>query len=721
MAINKEVNINVTGNAVQSLTDIGRIAQDLPFGFVAIQNNIGPLFESFGRLSAGAGGAMGAIKALGSVLTGPAGIGLAISVITSAVTFLTQTFNPWEKMFGTAGDATKKAKEELKKFNEEMNKTIATADTTGTKLKTYISIAQDVTKSENERSIAIKEANKIMGEYGEKITLANVGTKAITDQTNQYVIALKKQAVSQIYASQLTKQYTEEQIALANFTKENIERNKKFDEINALRAKKAATPGGAGTAEINTSIERRTNELNQLDKKRDKAQQDYLKVVAKGNILESNYQKAISDLLESEPVLNEDKNKKGTKEKKKKEFDIVEFLAQDSANAEIKIEKDKFIKLEDQENERFRKQNEKLKDALNNGVITQKQFDEASKELLKNHNTILNGINDEQYNFLVEQNNKELKAEEEFEKAKKILEEQSGIQIKGISQKNAIDIYTNNKSIRDKEYNDKKSELQSIINDKTLTFEVRKKAAEDLIQLNKNYNKEIKNDNNVAITSGKLDINNILNNEKLSYQQRIDALKAYNQEVKNNTQLSEDEKNAIIKAGTDQIIKTGSLRLSAQAEFLSAVGQGLGNLEGLFKKFSDGQKAIALLTLITETASGYMRGLAIAQQSAAAAGPAAAYAFPLFYAQQISAVLGAAAKFKQIFGSGGGGGGAANTTSAPSLAPVISSNSLTSPQTQLAASIAGAQREPVKAFVVSNEMTTQQALDRNIKSNATFG
>ena len=75
-----------------SLVNLGRIASDLPFGFIAIQNNLDPLIQSFGTLSRSSGGVGGALKALGGALVGPAGIALAFSVVSSAVTVAIQKY-----------------------------------------------------------------------------------------------------------------------------------------------------------------------------------------------------------------------------------------------------------------------------------------------------------------------------------------------------------------------------------------------------------------------------------------------------------------------------------------------------------------------------------------------------------------------------------------------------------------------------------------------------
>jgi ABC-type transporter Mla subunit MlaD len=69
--------------ATNSLLNLGRVAQDAPFGILGIANNLNPLFESLGRTSRAAGGFGGALKAMGSSLIGPAGIGVALSVVSS--------------------------------------------------------------------------------------------------------------------------------------------------------------------------------------------------------------------------------------------------------------------------------------------------------------------------------------------------------------------------------------------------------------------------------------------------------------------------------------------------------------------------------------------------------------------------------------------------------------------------------------------------------------
>ena len=47
---------NVSGQATNALSNLSRVAQDAPYGFIGIANNLNPLLESFQRLSKEAGG-----------------------------------------------------------------------------------------------------------------------------------------------------------------------------------------------------------------------------------------------------------------------------------------------------------------------------------------------------------------------------------------------------------------------------------------------------------------------------------------------------------------------------------------------------------------------------------------------------------------------------------------------------------------------------------------
>jgi len=168
-------------------------------------------------------------------------------------------------------------------------------------------------------------------------------------------------------------------------------------------------------------------------------------------------------------------------------------------------------------------------------------------------------------------------------------------------------------------------------------------------------------------------------------------------------------------------------RLNAQIGFAQAVGNVVGALGGLLQEGTNASKAAALADIIIKTGVGFAQGLDIAQKTAAGTGPAAAFAFPIFYATQIAAVLSTVSQAKQILskvkgggasigGDISGGGRGVSTPSAPSF-NIVGSD----PQTQLADAIGQQVQKPVKAFVVAGDVSTAQSLDRNIIQESSLG
>ena len=87
-----------------------------------------------------------------------------------------------------------------------------------------------------------------------------------------------------------------------------------------------------------------------------------------------------------------------------------------------------------------------------------------------------------------------------------------------------------------------------------------------------------------------------------------------------------------------------------------------------------------------------------------------------------SAINSAVGAAKSSIGSVGGavGGGASASAAAPSIPPAFNVVGA-APENQLSQAIGDQQQTPIQAFVVGSEVTTQQALDRNIVDNASLG
>jgi len=117
------------GDATNALSNLSRVAQDAPYGFIGIANNLNPLLESFQRLQTQSGSTSNAFKSMVAGLTGPAGIGIALGVVSSlAVTFgdeIAAFFNgPTEKL--------KKFREELNKLTQDIYKIVGEAQSNRT-------------------------------------------------------------------------------------------------------------------------------------------------------------------------------------------------------------------------------------------------------------------------------------------------------------------------------------------------------------------------------------------------------------------------------------------------------------------------------------------------------------------------------------------------------------------------------------------------------------
>jgi len=146
-------------------------------------------------------------------------------------------------------------------------------------------------------------------------------------------------------------------------------------------------------------------------------------------------------------------------------------------------------------------------------------------------------------------------------------------------------------------------------------------------------------------------------------------------------------------------------------------------------------KAIALTQIGIDSAVAISKASTLAN----AEGVAAQLAFPtvpgigtiarvVSYASTAASVIGNIARARQLLSSGGsgggstapsGGGGATGGGAAPA-APAFNVVGA-SPTNQLAQTIGNQQQQPIKAYVVANDVTTQQSLDRNIVSSASIG
>jgi hypothetical protein len=197
-----------------------------------------------------------------------------------------------------------------------------------------------------------------------------------------------------------------------------------------------------------------------------------------------------------------------------------------------------------------------------------------------------------------------------------------------------------------------------------------------------------------------------LSNEQNSLSMKLEALQEYNRLAQASTQISEEEKLRIQR-------ETFAQERILNQQKIAMVNQTLSNISALFEQNSTEGKAFAVAAalintyqgitaeLATKTATPFEFGLKVANIAATAA-------------IGFKAVQDILSTNVELGGAGGAAPGAA-APAAPSFNVVG-----TSGVNQIAQTL-GKDLPPVKAYVVANDVTTAQSLDRNIVSSASLG
>jgi hypothetical protein len=133
------------------------------------------------------------------------------------------------------------------------------------------------------------------------------------------------------------------------------------------------------------------------------------------------------------------------------------------------------------------------------------------------------------------------------------------------------------------------------------------------------------------------------------------------------------------------------------------------------------QKTIAIAQIAIDTARSLSSAITAATSAAAATGPGAVVATPVFIATQIATVLAAVGQAIGVLNSAPGGGSASlPSVSVPTAAAAPSFNPVTTNTTELGNTEA-AELAPIQAYVVETQLTGSQNNVNQIEGQATFG
>jgi hypothetical protein len=213
----------------------------------------------------------------------------------------------------------------------------------------------------------------------------------------------------------------------------------------------------------------------------------------------------------------------------------------------------------------------------------------------------------------------------------------------------------------------------------------------------------------------------LIDNEALSFETRRNALIEQERLLLDDKTLSEEQRNAIEKQYSDARIKIGEIEFQqkmSQAKEIEGVLTGLGDLVG---KQTAAGKTLGIATALINTYIGVSEAL---KQKSTLPSP---YDY-VAKAVNVAGILATGFKSVKAIASvkvpGGGGGGASTpsvSASGNASGGAPSFNVVGNSGVNQIAQTLGREQQPVQAYVVANNVTTAQSLDRNIIQNASLG
>lgn len=206
-----------SGRATLALTNLGRVASDAPFGFIAIANNIEPLIQSFQSVRKESGSVGGALKALGGSLAGPGGLLLGFTLVSSAITVAIQKYGSLggalDALFGkqdALNGEIRSAAESYAKYNEQLKTSVtiqsnAAGSTQGeiSRVQALAAIVNDTTATYLQRNNALQELAKINKTYFGNLDLESVKLGKLTTAVNAYTQATIQSAITKGFESEI--------------------------------------------------------------------------------------------------------------------------------------------------------------------------------------------------------------------------------------------------------------------------------------------------------------------------------------------------------------------------------------------------------------------------------------------------------------------------------------------------------------------------------------
>lgn len=173
-------------NGGNALMQFSRIAQDAPYGIIGIGNNITATAEAFGHLSKSSGGTGNALKAVASSLLGTGGILLAVSLVTTALTYMSQNGITVSDVFKKITGDFDGYSDALKKVNEAVysDKGVQSAISNVNELRINIDLAKNGFLDKEQ---VVKQYNETIGKTTGLVSTLDEAERQITKNGDAYI------------------------------------------------------------------------------------------------------------------------------------------------------------------------------------------------------------------------------------------------------------------------------------------------------------------------------------------------------------------------------------------------------------------------------------------------------------------------------------------------------------------------------------------------------
>lgn len=245
---------NFSKRSRTALTSLSLVAQDLPFGFIAIQNNLPNVIQSFAELTTKSDGLLGALKSLGSALIGPAGLFLVFSAVTAGATYLIKEYGSLEAgieaLLGRTYSYTaalKEAQKSQKEYSDEARQTrdiendaAGSYSASAIKLQALTDTVLDANKSDRERKNALEQLKELDKERFQNFDLEKGALKGLQEATDAYTESLIANAVAKQYEQEIgaaTVNYNKQRDVLFDIQKEFDNLNSQYPDLADKAAK----------------------------------------------------------------------------------------------------------------------------------------------------------------------------------------------------------------------------------------------------------------------------------------------------------------------------------------------------------------------------------------------------------------------------------------------------------------------------------------------------